>query len=165
MSYENIFYIMYIFTSGSSCWNSVVFVQFLFCFVFQHIAKQEEAHVLPANIVVWVPVLHAPGSPPPIKLIDPLRLKGSHFSLYTQQAQDHPSQVIGAQEEPANMKETVGEGSSMAFSSGKKRVMGQPSQRAPGLLFWVLHDSRDQAIIRFVSPVLDTQKVLSKCSM
>lgn len=58
---------------------------------------------------------------PPIKLIDSLRLKGSHFSLSTQQAQDHTSQVTGAQEEPENLKETGGEGSSMAFSSGKKK--------------------------------------------
>lgn len=73
---------------------------------------------------------------PPIELIDSLRLKGSHFSLSTQQAQDHTLQVTGAQEEPEDLKETVGEGSSMAFSPGEKKgVMGQPSQSAPGLLF------------------------------
>ena len=36
----------------------------LFCFVFKHITKQEEAHVLPANRVFWVLVLPAPAFPP-----------------------------------------------------------------------------------------------------
>lgn len=99
-------------------------VPFLFCFVFQHIAKQEEAHVLPANRVVQVPVLYAPASPASNQVSQLFKTKKVPFFCilreYPQQAQNHPSQVIGAQEESANLKET-GEGSSMAFSSGQKR--------------------------------------------